>query len=354
MMERIDPPRWVFQAARLPHMPHMVLSLLLSLATTSSLKAASPNVRFDTACVVACRDVSSEEFTAANPGERLLEVRLEVSSLIVHGAEENLLQYFYQFTSPNRSLQVADYRPRTTPASEYAGNIGIEMRKETSKSAGIAVTGAWDNLIKATGTGDMGSRDSSSVRYELVAPQESLAASGTICRGYGVYFKLKHMRQSLLEGSKEFVLVFRAPRGWRGDFVHVHCQAKGRSRGVIRQLDEEVSWGRNDFLVALHLEADEESKRIAEEFVDAAIKLRRAAARNQRVIHKRNYPTVFHEFGSLLGAVEPKLSDTWLSEVLYLSGHQRLERIADRLPEEVRAAAIDYVAVRDELQQLRE
>jgi hypothetical protein len=329
-------------------------SLLLLCSVAAGADAAAPQVHFDTARVVACRDVSTEEFLAANPGERLLEVRLEVSSLIVHGREENLLQYYYQLTSPNRSLQVADYHPRTTAASEYVGNIGIEERAESSKSAGIAVTGAWDFLVKATGSGDIGSKDSSSVRYELVPPQESLAASGTIYRGYGVYFKLKRMRQSLLEGSKEFVVVLRAPAGWRGDFMHLHCQAVGRSRGVVKQLDEEKICGRNDFLIALHLEADERSKQTAEEFVDAAIQLRRAAALNERGIQRRRYPTVLHEFGGLFGAVEPKLSESWLRDVLYLAQDQGLEQVTDRLPDDVRAAAIDYVAARDELLQLQE
>ena len=136
--------------------------------------------------------------------------------------------------------------------------------------------------------------------------------------------------------------------------MHLHCQAKGRARGVVKQLDEEVVCGSNDFLIALHLEADKESRRTAEEFVDAAIELRRSAAKNRRVIHKRNYPTILHEFGGAIGAVEPKLSDTWLSEVLYLSRPRSLEQIAARLPDDVRIAAIDYVAARDQLQRLHE
>jgi len=330
------------------------MSLGSLLGMKGDVEGAAPSVRFDTARVVVCRDVSSEEFIAANPEERILEARFEVSSLIVEGDEQNLLQYFYRFASPHRALQVVDYHPRTTPASEYAGNIGVENREEKTKSLGIAVTGAWDHLIKTTGSGDIGAKHSSSVNFELVPPQESLAASGTMYRGYGVYFKLKRMRQSLLEGSKEFVVAFRAPRDWRGDFVHVHCEARGRLPGMVRQLDEEVPCGRNDFLVALHVQGDEQSKRIARQFVDAAIRLRHSAVRNRREIHKQNYPTVFHEVGGLLGAVEPRLSDTWLSEVLYLPQQTKLDRIADRLPQDVREAAFDYVAARDELQQLQE
>jgi hypothetical protein len=296
--------------------------------------------------------VTTEEFSTANPDERLLEARLEVSSLIVQGHEENLLQYFYRITSPNRVLQIADYRPRTTPASEFAGNIGIEKRKERTRNLGLVVSGAWDYLINASGTGNMGSKDSSSVQYELVPPQESLAASGTIHRGYGVYFKLRRMRQSLLEGAKQFVLVLRAPRHWRGGYLHLHCQASGVQRRVVKPLDEEVCCGEAEFLLALYMEGDEESKGVAARFVDAAIRLRRTAARHRREIHRHNYPTILHEVGALIGAVEPRISDTWLSELLYASQEGRLQRITERLPDDVRHAAHGYLAARDTLRNL--
>jgi hypothetical protein len=192
------------------------------------------------------------------------------------------------------------------------------------------------------------------MRYELVPPQECVAASGTISRGFGVYFKLRRMRQSLLEGAKQLVFVFRAPRTWRGDFLHVHCEAMGIQRGVLRQLDEEVSCGQAEFLVALYLEGDEESKRVAERFVDAASELRRTADRNRRQIRKQAYPTVLHEFGGAIGAVEPRISDTWLSEVIYPAQEGRLQQITEKLPENVRTAVGDYLAACKELRRLRE
>lgn len=316
--------------------------------------AVTPKVHFDMLRVVGCTDVTTEEFAAANPGERLLQAKLEISSLVVEGGEESLLQYLYRITSPERTLQVVDFRPRTTPASDYAGNVTVEKKSEATQALGLSLNGAWDHLVKANGTAETGAKDSSSVRYELVPPQGSVAASGTILRGFGVYFKLKRMRQSLLEGAKELVVVFRAPSRWRGDYLQVHCEATGRQKGVVRQLDEEVLCGQADFLVALYLAGDEEAKQIAERFVDAASELRRSAAEHRGQIHRQSYPTVLHEFGVLIGAVRPRISETWLSEVIYPSPHSRLEEITARLPNDVRLAAQQYVAARAELQRLRQ
>ena len=105
-------------------------------------------------------------------------------------------------------------------------------------------------------------------------------------------------------------------------------------------------------LLALYTEGDEESKGAAARFVDAAIQLRRAAASHRLEIHKHNYPTIFHEFGALIGTVEPRISETWLSELLYLSQEGRLQRITERLPDDVRHAAHNYLAARDELRSL--
>ena len=328
------------------------LPLCLAWTGSGRLGAAPAEVRFDVGRLVACRDVTTEEFAAANPEECLLQAKLEISSLVTRGDGANPLEHFYQFTFPHRRLQIADYQPRTVAGSDYAGNIGVERHKESTRSAGLAVSGGWEYFANVTGSGDAGSKQGTNVRFELVPQQEVVAASGTMQRGCGVYFKLKRMRQSLLEGSKEFVITFRAPRSWRGDYVHVRCRATGVQRSAVRQFEEEVSCGEANFIVALYLEGDEAAKRAASRLSDTAMELSRSAARNQEQIRKHNYPTVFHEFGALLGAVEPKISDGWLTEVIYLPQQGRLQQITQQLPGDVRQAASNYLAARDAMRRL--
>src|SRR5262245_53329527 len=70
------------------------LSILLSIAAAAELRAEPLRVHFDMPFAIACRDVSSPEFLEANPGQKLIEARFEISSLLVAGQERNLSEYF--------------------------------------------------------------------------------------------------------------------------------------------------------------------------------------------------------------------------------------------------------------------
>ena len=47
--------------------------------------AEPPRVQFDMPFAVACRDVTPPEFAAANPGHKLVEAELAISSLLAGG-----------------------------------------------------------------------------------------------------------------------------------------------------------------------------------------------------------------------------------------------------------------------------
>ena len=165
---------------------------VVTFATAGNAK--SPRVRFDTMPAVGCRDVTDDEFALLYPDERLLEAKFEISSILDSGSESDLTEFFFRMTSPQQSLHVVDYAPRTTLASEYNGGIVIEKKKEDSKGIGLAATGGWE-AAKLTGHGDAGTKNTVTTKYELVAPMESVTASGTVQNGYGVYFKMRRCRQ---------------------------------------------------------------------------------------------------------------------------------------------------------------
>jgi hypothetical protein len=326
---------------------------LLCVAVVSWITPANakpPNVRFDTLPAVACRDVTDDEFASINSGERLLEAKFEISSILDSGSEEDLTEFFFRMTSPQQSFHIADYSPRTKLASDYNGGITIEKKQEDSKGLGLAVTGGW-SVANATGHGDAGTKHTLTTKYELVAPLESVTASGTIQNGYGVYFKVRRSKQDTLEGAKEYQVIFRVPRQWRGDILLVHCEARGMQRGIVHQLDEEVRCGFSQFPIALYLAGDDEAKRIADQFASSNHKLRAAAIRSQDEIRQRSYPTVLHELGGLLELAEPKIPPSWLEQVLSDSapGHE----FENRLPAQVRSAASEYLTAKRELRKLK-
>jgi hypothetical protein len=314
--------------------------------------AAPPQVIFDVTPVVACRDVTPEEFAAANPDERLVEARLQVSSLIHSGDEDDLLQYFYRFVSPAQSLRFADYTPKTTLASDVAGNVSIEKKKETTKGIGMTLSGPSDLPIKVAGSGDVGAKSLDAVRYDLVPPMTAVAASGTILRGYGVYFKLRPSRGTSLEGEKEFTLVLRVPRGWRNDFLHLSCTASGVQKGVVPPLNENIVSGRRQFLVALYAEGDAAAKTAAERLADAEWALVKTIAAHRREIENRCYPTIAHKVGMLLEVIPPNLPHDWAERVLYGPPLAETDPFTRRLPEEVREAVVEYTIARREFSSL--
>jgi len=324
------------------------LSFSLAAGLTSPAEAKPPQVRFDVAPAVACRDVTDEAFLSLYPGERLFEVRLEISSLI-SGDAADLAEYFFRMTSGQRGFRIVDYAPRTILASDYAGGIAVEEKAEQSGKAGVIISGPWQPAT-ASGHLETDRKQTLTRKYELVAPLASVSASGTIEQGQGVYFKLRPSRQTSLEGSKEFQLVFRAPAAWRAGILHLFCEARGVSRGIVRAFDEPVRCGALEFPIALYRAGDEEARVIAERYALSSQKLRLSVADSQEEIQRRSYPTLAHELGGLLELTEPKIPPTWLQQILNdsVSGHG----FENYLPAQVRSAAADYLIAKRELRRL--
>jgi len=335
----------------LQFLPVFSAGFLLVTYLTAPVCAKMPSVRFDIPHRVACRDVTTDDFAAVYPGDRLLEAEFELSTLLVAGDERDLLQFIYRIASPHRSLQVVDYLPKTTLASEYASSIGVERKQERTKSAGLAVNGSWQHLLNATGSGDLSSKDSAAVRYELVAPLQPLTASGTIQRGSGVYFKLKPSSQASFEGSKSFTLVFRAPHAWRGDYVQVYCEASGVRRGVVRPLDEVVTCGMRDFFVALYLPADEEAKAAANRLVQRERALQNLLLSHRDEIAAASRHNVIRSFAAIFEPHDTAAQQS-LKRLLYSHRDGDSDSIPTNLPQPLRTAVAEYLAARAAMREL--
>jgi hypothetical protein len=224
-----------------------------------------PRVHFDMPYAIACQDVTPPEFAAANPEHRLVEAKFEISSLLLAGEERDLSQYFIRIDSPKRTLLVVDYLPKTLHESRHAGPIAHQTSEERSASIGINLAGKYEVITGAGANAGIGTKNTSCVKYDLLPPLETVAASGTLLRGAGVFFKLRATPRRPLEGASEFALVLRVPAEWRSDYVRVHCEADGVQKGLVRSLDETVRCGRRDFFVALYLAGDETARLQAEQ-----------------------------------------------------------------------------------------
>ncbi len=323
--------------------------------------AQSPAVHFDMNPVVACQNVTTPEFEASNPDERLVEADFEISALIRQGDEDDLLQFFYRLELQDAAALVVDYSPKTTLASDQASNVTKEERTEKNNHVGVVFTSPLDWPGKLTASSDLGEKSMGSTRYELVPEMTAVTASGTVQRGRGVYFKLRPSRSHTLEGARRFSVVIRVPAGWRGGYAHLNCTASGVGRGLVRTLDERIQCGQRRFVVALYLDGDAEAKAAAQRLVRAETDLWRAVTARRAEIERLNRPTFRDRLESLISPVGASIS---LSHPQPLSsiaptdstapGDGSLAALqASRLPPEVEQALAEYQWARNQLRGLR-
>ena len=311
--------------------------LMLLVFTSGTLRADSvrTTVTFDTSYLVVCRDVTTPKANESHPSEKLIEAKFEISSL-VHERSEELLELLYRIESPRLVVRVVDYLPRTKLDTAYAGNVSVDRGNESSRSLGAGVAGNYQPTLSGNVSASRGNKDTTKYHYELLPPLELVAASGTLRRGTGAYFKIKASPRVALEGSRQFVIVMRVPQARRADYVRVSCEALGGGRGGA------YSFGRSRFLVALYMDGDLEARDAAATFVLAERRLRSIAAAKQREISLRSFPSFPFRVVRALSVVDPKIPDDWLDQIMSCPPDADPSDFLDHLPQEVLAAAQKY------------
>lgn len=334
----------------------LVIQLLnYSTVSTPVVGAGLPSLQFDVKHRVACIDVQSSQQFKAEAGERLVQARIPVSTLVPRGSAQGLVQLLIRFENPERSLQVIDYQPKTTLATDIVGNIGIETKQD--KSAGVGLTLSGDQVgIHGTASADLGIKSGRCVKWQHLPPLELLSASGTISRGSGVYFKLKPSKRTSLEGNRDFVLLLRVPQSWQSGLLHVDCLAQGKQRSLITNREETVTCGHSRFVVALYASGNKVAQRQAGRLIRSDATLRQVARLHRQQISDRAYPYPGYRLAVLLHAAEAQIPDSWLETVLFHMPDSD-EPFKEppfvswsKLPDPVRQAAEQYLQAKRQLQ----
>jgi hypothetical protein len=253
----------------------------LILLASSAAGAAPPQVDFDVTTAIACRDVTTCDFAAAHPTEKLVQATLQISSLLHTGHESDLVQYLYRIESPAGTLRIVDHLPRTEVTSPIIGKIAVETKDEQSRKIGGVLSGQYPPIAHAELNAQAGSTNGLIVKYEMLPRKELLAASGTMNRERGVYFKLRPSPQTSLEGAKQFVCVVRVPKSWRGDCVQVSCKATAHARRGWTASESTADAGQATFLVGLYMAGDEEAQQVVAQAVQRDEQLTAAVGRHR-------------------------------------------------------------------------
>jgi hypothetical protein len=301
--------------------------------------AGPPRVEFDVSTVIACREVTTPDFAAVHSQERLFEATIQISSLLRGGQESDLIQYFYRIESPEGTVRIVDHLPRTEVTSPIIGKIAVEKKDESGCKVNGVFGGQYPPFGQAELQAHAGASSGLSLRYEMLPRKELLAASGTLHRERGVYFKLKPSPQTSLEGAKQFVCVVCVPNTWRGDYVRVECQASGYNRRGWHALDTSASCGHAAFLVGLYVAGDEEARQVVAQAVAHDELLTSLVRRHGPKLAAALSPSNVPGYVELRRLVRP-LEHVELRRSLLESVAQ--DAAAADVPTDIRAAAADF------------
>lgn len=193
-------------------------------------RASDNKVIFDIPSKIECRDVTPEKCAKAHPTMKVIEARFRISAGFVEGDESSIEDFIYLISSPGLRLKVLDFLPNTTLESTAAGDR-IEVTDNTESTDVVSGEARVSYaLISLNASKTSASRKQESNRYERVAPKNLVLASGTVNRGYGVFYKLRPSSGVSLEGDREFVVLCIVPKNWRGDWCSVTCSARSRKK----------------------------------------------------------------------------------------------------------------------------
>lgn len=249
-------------------LPRAVLAAALWLAATSAL-AARPEVEFDAPAVVAASDITTAEFRAAHPGEKLIAVRIEISSLVRRGDAKDLAEVLYRVEATDRDMQVFDFGPKTTLAPLAAGTVAVERDTDARTSVRANVAGRYFPFAEGDAALSKDINEQTRLRYELPAPQEVVVTSGSTQRRRGVFVKLRASRRGSLEGASAVVVVYAVPQNWRGGVFAVEAEARSAVGGVLGEQGDAVACGAASFATGVYLAGDLVARDAVERLVAA-------------------------------------------------------------------------------------
>jgi len=236
-------------------------------------------VQFDLPAQSAARDVTPVDFATSKPQERLIAVRLPVSVISQLRDGEQLDEVWIRVESPDESLRVEDYAPRTTLSTSVQGTMRMEGSGDHQKEVALQLRGQSPGLAEGSLTALDREQGRLQYEFEVLPPLELGLASGTLRRGQGVYFKFRSSPRAALEGELAVEVVFRVAEGWRGDRLYVHGEAIGSGPGFPGLGNQTVRWGARSFVVALYLDGDMAAHRVARQYLEAESDYRDAIGR---------------------------------------------------------------------------
>ncbi|HEY1065016.1 MAG TPA: hypothetical protein VGE52_02865 [Pirellulales bacterium] len=259
-------PRWFALAAPV---------LLCHGLQAAIVSAEELHVAFDASYTVACRDVTPPEFGMERPLQKLVEARFRVTTRLMSGDLNDLQELQFEVAGEGGRLRVVDVFPHTTLVSEFVEPICNTRTVENSRTLGGAIKASIPVPIGPIAvsagpeiSGSKTHKESNSETTKRRPAQTAVIVSGTVDNEHGAFFRFRPGPDLLLEGVKEFAVIWMAPREWVADCISLRCTARGKVSKPFWNSDVQTVGGARAE-IALHLGGSREGLRAAERFAAA-------------------------------------------------------------------------------------
>lgn len=320
---------------------------ILGLATIASTAWGENLVGFDVPALVVAEEVDAAMVGQPAAGGRFVRLRFNVSTFVASDFRGAIKEYTVQLESPQQTMRVLDFWPRTQTYSDVAGSISVQDTSQTHRDLKLDVNGSFQPFATASLAGNMGSKGSHNQTYERKPPMQVLATSGTSHRGYGVFFKFHPGPVPIDEGAREVAMLLEVPQHWRGDMFRVTLAATGWHRRSSSASAKAQLLGVSRQWLAVHRYGDSFATAQVRRYIRQESALRKLAKASQARVEEKALPTVWHRMGAALDVVQPRIPTDYLDHVVFGERGQYLEGQSHRLPVDIRVAILDYWEQRD-------
>ena len=316
-------------------------------ALVSSGWTAEPGaIAFDAPAIVIAEPINPAVIQQPTMGGDLIRLRIPISTFQSPEFRGSVQEYVVEIDSPHQTLRVLDFWPKNEVYSEVAGTVSVQRNQQTDRNFNFNVSAAYEPIGRGTATGDFHDSTSQQESFERNPPMQILTSSGTIRRGYGVFFKFRPGPLPVLEGVRELAILAEVPPGWRADMLQIHMRAVGTGPHTSRP----QTLGESRLWMTSHREGDRAAAAAATRYVNQERALRSLAAANSSRIATQALPTFWHRLGASLDVIDPKIPSDYLAQVIFSASNVFYDNKAtNRLPVDVRVAVLDYWDVRNAL-----
>lgn len=243
------------------------LTVVSLLGISPAISWGGSPVQFDVGYLTPAADVTTPEFHNARPGYRLLQMDLMISTMVDSRIADDLIETTFFVELHNPRIQIEDFSPQTTLQSPYAGNISKENRTELDINGKLSANERFDKSLGADATLGFNRKQATVEKVDILPELKLVAASGTIHRGRGVYFRFNRTKQTSLEGTTMLGIVLAVPEGWSADTMSIRCQSKIRQSVVPGAPSKETELPESQYTVAIYQAGNRYAAEVAERYI---------------------------------------------------------------------------------------